>query len=133
MIGLDTNLLIRYIVQDDPPQAAQATALIEAQCSRETPGWIDTITLCELVWVLESAYDYGRSVVADVLRQILGTAELSVENSDQAWASLRTYRTGNADFADYLMGLRNHAHGCSTTWTFDKRAARSPWHQLLTQ
>ena len=131
MIGLDTNVLVRYIVQDDAIQGTQAAHFIESQCSVEQPGWIDSITLCELVWVLESAFGYSRGVVADILRQILSTAELSVESTDQAWAALRAYDSGGADFADYLMGIRNRAQNCDSTWTFDKRAARSPWHRLI--
>lgn len=131
VIGLDTNVLVRYIVQDDPKQSARAAALIESRCTLEDPGWVDSIALCELVWVLESAYGYRRSLVAGVLRQLLGTAELMVGAPDQAWAALRAYEGGDADFADYLMGLRNRANGCETTYTFDRRAAQSAVHTLV--
>ena len=91
MIGLDTNVLVRYIVQDEPAQAARAEALIEAQCSADSPGRVDAIVLCELVWVLESAYGCSRKVVSEVLRTILGSAELAVETPQLAWAALRAY------------------------------------------
>jgi len=128
VIGLDTNVLVRYIAQDDRKQAGQAASLIESSCSAEQPGWIDTVVLCELVWVLESAYGYTRPVVANVVRQILGTAELCVDQPDVAWTALRAYENNTADFADYLIGQRNQGVGCETTYTFDKRAALSHWH-----
>lgn len=131
MIGLDTNVLARYLTQDDPVQAATAAKLIERECTIEHPGWIDHIVLCELVWVLDSAYGYGRELIADVVRQILGTAELRVEAPDQARAALRAYERGGADFADFLIGTRNRERGCEATFTFDKRAARYDTHRLV--
>lgn len=131
MIGLDTNILVRYIVQDDAAQAAAATALIEGECSAETPGRVDGIVLCELVWVLESAYGYSRATVAEVLRTILTSAELRVEAPDMAWSALRSYQSGGAGFADCLIGLRNRQAGCGTTATFDKRAGRIATHRLV--
>lgn len=129
MIGLDTHVLVRYIVQDDAEQAARAQALIEGRCTAENPGRIDAVVMCELVWVLEGGYRYSREVVVSVLRQLLGTAELSVETPHLAWAAVRAYEKDKADFADYLIGARNKEAGCSTTFTFDKRASTSAWHE----
>ncbi len=131
MIGLDTNVLVRYIVQDHPQQSARAAAFIESQCTADDPGRIDSIVLCELVWVLESAYGYQRDTVATVLRRILETAELITEDPAYAWTALRAYASGPADFADYFIGLRNHERGCKTTWTFDEKAAGSRWHHAI--
>lgn len=131
MIGLDTNILVRYIVQDGAAQAAAATALIEGKCNAENPAWVDCVVLCELVWVLESAYDYTRATVAEVLRTMLTSAELRIEASDMAWSALRSYQSGGADFADCLIGLRNRQAGCETTATFDKRAGRMATHRLV--
>ena len=125
MIALDTNVLVRYIVRDDATQASKAAKLIESRCTAESPGVVDVVVLCELVWVLETAYGYGRSVVAQVVRQLLGVAELAVTSSDQAWAALRAYESGRGDFANHLIALRNHEAGCKTTFTFDKQAAVS--------
>jgi predicted nucleic-acid-binding protein len=125
VIGLDTNVLVRYLVQDDPLQGAAAADVIESRCTSETPGRVDHVVLCELVWVLETAYGYSRELVGNVVRQVLGTAELLVESPDLAWAALRAYESGPADLADYLIGQRNRAAGCETTLTFDRRAARS--------
>lgn len=123
MIALDTNVLVRYIVQDDAVQSGKATRLIESRCTRETPGLIDVVVLCELVWVLESAYGYGRDIVAGVIRQVLGTAELTVADADHAWAALRAYENNPGDFADYLIAVRNRVAGSEATFTFDKKAA----------
>lgn len=130
MIGLDTNILVRYIVQDDAGQAAAATALIEGECTAKNPGWVDCVVQYELVWVLESAYGYTRATVVEVLRTMLTSIELRVESPDMAWSALRSYQSGGAGFADCLIGLRNRQAGCETTATFDKRAGRMATHRL---
>lgn len=124
MIGLDTNVLVRYIVQDDLAQAEAATRLIEERCTEQTPGFVGIPVLVELVWVLTVAYDYEREVVASVVGQVLRTAELIVEDGEVVWLALRDFEGGSADFADCLIAQRNHAHGCETTYTFDRRATR---------
>ena len=124
MTGLDTNVLVRYIVQDDPDQSADAERLIEGRCTAQAPGYVSVLVLVELVWVLTSAYDYEKAVVIPVIRQLLRTAELAVEDRPTVWAALREFESGGADFADYLIAHRNHARGCTRTHTFDQRAAR---------
>lgn len=123
MIGLDTNILARYIVRDDAQQARAATRLIEGQCTAASPGYVGAPVLVELIWVLATAYRYDRSLVASVVRQILMTTELLVEDRDTAWAALRDFEATGADFADCLIAHRNHARGCTQTYTFDRRAA----------
>ena len=123
MIGLDTNVLARYIVRDDAQQARAATQLIEGQCTAQSPGYVGVPVLVELVWVLTTAYRYERAVVAAVIRQILMTTELLVEDRDAAWAALRDFEATGTDFADCLIAHRNHAKGCARTYTFDRRAA----------
>lgn len=130
MIGLDTNVLVRYIVQDDADQAEAATRLIEERCTEQTRGFVGIPVLVELVWVLTAAYDYEREVVASVVGQVLRTAEFTVEDGELAWLALRDFEGGNADFEDCLIAHRNRAHGCETTYTFDRRAARER-HFLL--
>ncbi len=130
MIGLDTNILVRYIVRDDPVQTEAATRLIETQCTMDDPGFISLVVLAELTWVLERAYKYPKPLVIAVLSKLLSVVELVVEESDLARASLRNYKNGNADFPDYLIGGIHQSKGCITTMTFDRRASRSPWHTL---
>ena len=91
MLGLDTNVLARYIVQDDPAQAAAAARLIEGECTAEAPGFVSVPVLLELVWVLTSAYGYDKAVVIPVIRQVLRTAELAVEDRPVIWAALRDF------------------------------------------
>ncbi len=125
MIGLDTNVLVRYVVQDEPAQSAAAAALIESRCTATEPGFIATIVLAELVWVLRGAYRYDKPTITAVLRQILRTSAFRIEDASLAWTALRGYERSGADFADYLVGEGNRQHGCATTYTFDQQAARS--------
>jgi predicted nucleic-acid-binding protein len=124
MIGLDTNVLVRYIVQGDPEQAAAAARLIEGRCTAESPGYVSVPVLVELVWVLTTAYRHGKAAVVSVVRQVLRTAELTVEDRDTVLTALREFESGAADFADCLIAHRNHARGCRLTYTFDRSAAR---------
>ncbi|MCX7113733.1 MAG: PIN domain-containing protein [Proteobacteria bacterium] len=130
MIGLDTNILVRYIVRDDPIQTDVATRLIETRCTVEEPGFVSLVVLVELVWVLGSGYKHTKPLITAVLSKLLTVGELVVEETDLARIALDAYETGNADFADYLIGSIHKAKGCLTTLTFDRRASRSPWHSL---
>ena len=103
MIGLDTNVLVRYLVEDDSEQAAKAAKLIEKRCTEDDPGFVNRIVLCELVWVLESAYGYARATIAATIEGLLRTAELEIDAVEVAWSALTAYRTGGADFSDALV------------------------------
>ncbi|MBI1731699.1 MAG: type II toxin-antitoxin system VapC family toxin [Gammaproteobacteria bacterium] len=131
MIGLDTNVLVRYIVRDDAKQTAAATRLIESQCTAETPGFVSQLVLAELFWVLSRGYEYPKSVRVEVFTKLLGSAELEVEDAADAWVALRAFAAGPADFADLLIGLRGRSAGCETIFTFDKSAVKSGFHTLL--
>ena len=131
MIGLDTNVLVRYIVQDDPEQARAATRLVESACTDQSTGYISVVVLVELVWVLAVAYDYEREVIASVLGQLLRTTEFTVEDCDLAWHALREFDNGPAGFADCLLAHRNRSSGCSTTFTFDRKAAKGRHFTLV--
>lgn len=123
MIGIDTNVLARYIVRDDAADARVATKIIERDCSADEPGYVSLVVLCELAWVLDRGYGYARPQVGEVIRGILSVIELEVENRDLAWAALRQFETRRADFADYVIGLVARQGGAATTVTFDRRAA----------
>lgn len=126
MIGLDTNVLVRYVVRDDEREARAATKLIESRCSAEDPGIVTLVVLCELVWVLLRGYRYERPVVVKVLRGILSAQELRVEDSDLAWIALRSFEQGRADFSDFVIALSGHAAGAEATYTFDRQALETP-------
>jgi predicted nucleic-acid-binding protein len=129
--GLDTNVLVRYLVQDDPRQAALATRTIERQCTPDSPGFIGQIVLCELVWVLESNYQQSRMQIASIIERLLQVSQLEVMDPDVAWRALSDYKNSNADFPDHLVARSNEANGCETTLTFDKKASKYPAFQLL--
>lgn len=130
MIGIDINVLIRYIVQDDPEQSALATHFLEKSINAVSPGYISQIVICEIVWVLKRAYRYEKSVIIQVIRQILNASELIVENSESVWQALKDFELGDADFSDYLIAQCNRYHGCDYTITFDKQAVQHPLVKL---
>jgi len=131
MIGVDTNVLVRYITQDDEAQSIVAGNWIEETCSIESPGWISVIVLCEIVWVLSRAYGYDRETIQQVLQQIFQAGELAVEQQESAWSALRDYAQGSADFSDYLIAHMNHSAGCKYTVTFDRKASTHRLVRLL--
>jgi predicted nucleic-acid-binding protein len=130
LIGLDTNVLVRYIVQDDAAQFKVAERFSETQLSAQQPGFINQIALCELVWVFESIYKFPRNDIAAALQRLLETNVFVVERSDLAWQALTHYR-GNHDFADALIALTNAGYKCKRTVTFDKNAGRLSGMTLL--
>ena len=122
MIGLDTNVLVRYFTQDDPTQAAQATALMES-LSSESAGFISLVAMVELVWVLTSCYQTSAEKVGEVVETVLRAKELVVENSDILWQALHAFRKNDkAGFADCLIERSAHSAGCIYTVTFDRDA-----------
>lgn len=131
MIGLDTNVLVRYLTQDDPVQSAQANAFIARELSAAAPGIVGHIVLCEVGWVLTRAYGYTRAQVADALGALLTCRELCVEAPDLAILALQDYRHGAADFSDYLLGRMHQRLGAAHTVTFDRKAAAAPLFKQL--
>jgi len=126
VIGLDTNILVRYVTQDDARQSKIANRLIETRCSRSNPGRVSQIVLCELTWVLSRAYGYDKQQLIGLLEQLLITAELDVENESLARDALTAWRDGTADYSDYLIARSNQASGCDTTYSFDRKLAGHP-------
>ncbi|QOC23304.1 type II toxin-antitoxin system VapC family toxin [Wenzhouxiangella sp. AB-CW3] len=131
MIGVDTNILVRYLTQDDPAQASAATDLLESRISTQQHGYVSQVVLTELVWVLDRGYRYAKADIIRAVSGLLSVRELTIEKADEAWAALQQFETGQADFADYLIGLSGRLAGCTTTFTFDRRAARSARHTVL--
>ncbi len=125
MIGLDTNVLVRYIVQDDAVQSALATRLIEQQCSPDRPGFIGLVALIELVWVSESCYAAAKIDIVKILRLLLSTKQLLIQDAEIVWQALRLFESSDTDFVDCLTERISAASGCEKTVTFDKKAARA--------
>ncbi|MFZ4536752.1 PIN domain-containing protein [Propionivibrio sp.] len=130
MIGLDTNVLVRYVAQDDPEQSPQATQLIES-LTANAPGFITVVSVVELVWVLSSCYRSTQREICEVLETLLRTKELVVAQADTVWKALRVFRDGKADFADCLIERSANDAGCNYTATFDVGAAKTCGMQLI--
>jgi predicted nucleic-acid-binding protein len=114
--GLDTSVLVRYLLRDEPAQAARAARELE----RDERFLIGSIVLCELVWVLETGYGFRRGEIQEALEKILATAQFEIEDKDLARAALDDYGRSSADLADCLVGRRNRAAGAVETVTFDR-------------
>ncbi len=124
MVGIDTNLLVRYITQDGK-EAAAVTAYLETNCTAKMPGFISHIVLCELVWVLARAYKYDKAEIAAIVEKVLTVAEFEVQQPDLAWRALHQYRTESADFSDFLLAQVAREHDAIPVATLDKKASRS--------
>jgi predicted nucleic-acid-binding protein len=131
MIGIGTNVIVRYIVQDDLKQAKAATKLIEKSCSTDNPGYINHIVLCELVWVLRRNYKLDKASICQVIEQIMRTDRIVIEDIQIVWKALETFKESKADFADCLLGQRNLQVGCQYTATLDDAASATNGYKHL--
>jgi predicted nucleic-acid-binding protein len=131
VIGIDTNVLVRYLVQDDLAQAKAATRLIERTCTKDAPGFLNHLVLCETIWVLEGCYDQPKATLVKTIEQILRVAQFRVDEPQLVWQALEDYRDHQADFADYLLSRINRNRDCTTTMTFDREASKSAEFTLL--
>lgn len=130
MIGLDTNVLVRYIMQDDPKNSPKATKLIES-LDGDNPGYITMVSVIELYWVLTSCYELTGEQVGQALEAILRTKQFLVERADQVMRALRVYGEGKADFADCLIERSATGAGCTQTMTFDVGASKHAGMTLI--
>ena len=130
MTGLDTNVLVRYIMQDDARQSMLASRVIES-LSAEAAGFVALVSVVELAWVLSGAYDLGREQLAEAIEGLLRTKEIVVERAETVWKALRVFRAGNADFADCVIERSAAAAGCARTVSFDRAAAKTAGMRLL--
>jgi predicted nucleic-acid-binding protein len=124
LIGLDTNVVVRFLVQDHPAQSKRANAIF-AKFTPEKPGHIALVTLAELVWVLRSCYAMKRRDIADMLDAMHLSRDIVFEQTDLLRGIIQAYRKGTADFSDYTIATINHHYGCSKTVTFNIVAAKS--------
>lgn len=131
MTGIDTNVLVRYIAQDDEVQAQAATAFIEQHCASGEKIFINHTVLCELVWVLRKCYKLSKPEIVAVLERIVNTAQFTFENHQIIRQALNDYKDGAADFSDYVIGRTNQHHSCAKTVTFDKAASKAEGFEVL--
>jgi predicted nucleic-acid-binding protein len=130
MIGLDTNVLVRYVMQDDVRQSAKATQLIES-LSQESKGFVSLVALIESIWVFECCYELKKPQVVMTIEQLLRSRELLIESSESVWKALRVFKSATADFADCMIGVASHQVGCATVMTFDRAASKLNGMTLL--
>jgi predicted nucleic-acid-binding protein len=130
MIGLDTNLLVRYVTQDDPVQSPLVTRVFES-LTPEQPGFISLVALIETVWVLRSFYETSRNQIERVVEMLLRARGVVVERRALVWEALHAYSQGSADFGDYLIEFSGREVGCEHTLTFDRDAANTAGMKLL--
>lgn len=131
MTGLDTNVLVRYLTQDDPAQARRANAAIADATAEGQRCYLDPIVLCELTWVLREAYDRSKADLVETLDLVLATRQFQVGDKDLVREALEAYRSGRGDFADYLIGASARRAGCAETVTFDRRLRGAAGFRVL--
>lgn len=124
MIGLDINVLLRYLVQDDPAQSRRASEVIERRLSKQNPGFVSLVCVLEIVWVLGSLYKRSRAQIADHVEMLLAADTLEVQNEQEVYQAVVALRNGSGTFEDALVGALGAWRGCSATLTFDQNAAK---------
>ena len=125
MIAIDTNILVRYITQDDLQQAEAAENLLAIYNNKPQSIFINNIVLCEFIWVLEKGYKYTQQQISSTIRIILSTEEFAFEYHNVLWLALEEYELKNTDFSDSLISKLNHNLGYKQTFSFDKSAIKN--------
>jgi predicted nucleic-acid-binding protein len=131
MIGLDTNVLVRVFAGDNPAQAARVIRLLDHELGDERV-YINAIVLVEFAWTMRRVYRWDRDWVLKAINRIVDHRLIQVEDKDAVRDAVQACFQNGADFADHYIGLRNLAHGCRVTLTFDKEAAVAPGFAELT-
>ena len=124
MIGLDTNILVRYLAQDEPVQSAKATEIIERRFTEENPGFVSVVTMVETVWVLDRSYGLGSDAIAATIERTLQIDAIVVENEQEIFTAMIALKQGKGSFADAIILALGARAGCSYTLTFDQKASR---------
>ena len=121
MTGLDTNIIIRYLTQDDPAQSRKVNALMSRTEADNKSLFINSTVLCEVFWVLESVYDLNKTELLQTFEQLLTTGAFVFDDSQSLWAALTDYKSSKADISDCIIGRINKDRDCTSTLTFDRR------------
>ena len=130
MIGLDTNILVRYLTQDDPIQSPKAREIIERRLSEESPGFVSIVAMVETVWVLERAYGLTPHEVVGAVERMLQTDVLVVEHEQEVFTAMVALKDGRGSFADAIIAALGTRMGCSCTLTFDRKAPKLPGFEI---
>jgi len=126
MIGLDTNVLVRFLVRDDEAQYERVRRLIPREAQAGEPACISLIVLLETEWVLRSRYQLSKAEILSAFSDLLSAADLTFEDEAAIEEALYVWQDSGAQFADCLIGARYRALGCQTTATFDRVALKLP-------
>lgn len=132
MVGLDTNILVRFLTQDDALLSPIANEILEERLTEDAPGFISLVAFTETAWVLRRGYRYSFREIADALEGLLQAAEIRVESEREALLAIERSRNEGVEISDVLAAALGQKAGCSVTLTFDKRAARLPGFELAT-
>jgi predicted nucleic-acid-binding protein len=119
LIALDTNVLVRVLVEDDPEQTARAAALLDRLIAADEAGFVSDVALCEVVWVLRDRYRVSRRETAEVVGRLLRARHLRFSSSERLARALASFRSGQGDFADYVIQQQSRAAGAEVVITFD--------------
>lgn len=130
MIGIDTNILARFLAQDDADQSQRADSLLQA-LSTQDPGFVSLVSIIELAWVLRSRYRVSKSELIQSFERLLNSPELVIENQPAVSQALDRFGKAKSDFADCLIERSGHLAGCRATFTFDANAAKCAGMNLL--
>lgn len=130
MIGLDTNILVRYLAQDDPVQSAKATEIIEQRLTAADRGFVSVVTMAEIVWVLDRAYGLTKKEITAAIERMLQVEVLLIENEQEVFAAMIALKQSHEAFADALIAQLGTKAGCTHTLTFDRKALRIPGFTL---
>jgi predicted nucleic-acid-binding protein len=131
MIGLDTNVLIRYLTQDDPVQSAKATEILERRLTPKILGFVSVVAMVETVWVLDRDYGLTAQEIATAVERLLQVEVLAIENEQEVFTAVVALRQGRGSFADALIAELGARAGCTRTLTFDQKALRLPGFELV--
>ena len=131
MTALDTNVLVRYLTEDDPIQSKRAADWIATVTTRGGKCYVSALVLCEMAWVLRGTYDVSKADLIMTLDHILATSQFIVGDKDVVRRALEVYRNGRADFADHVIGAMHEDAGCERTVTFDRRLRGVRGWQML--
>jgi predicted nucleic-acid-binding protein len=131
VIGLDTNVVLRYLLQDDPAQAQQANEIFDGRLSEREPGYLSVACVLEIVWVLRSLLRQSAVEIAMHLEHLLAADSLVVQNEQQVFEAAFPLKRGTGKFEDALIEALNAWAGCEKTLTFDRRARRLEGSEVI--
>lgn len=124
MIALDTNVLVRFLVEDDAAQSERAARLIERAIKEETSLLIPDIVLAEVAWVLTRSYEFNKRELVAIFHKLMAAKHLAFSSSAAVWSALDGWERGKGDFADYLLRAQAEARGCDRIATLDHALLR---------